>query len=124
MDGTDGVGIIIEQSKRTFDESAGNGEFLLQFAQERPLIGRLIKGLSETVTVIDMSPDPDRSLFEKSCFSTSGAPAVVQDQISRSHHDIGNDLFERGILLRLMAGNKKMISRLKESGQIATHVGL
>jgi hypothetical protein len=67
MDGADGVGVVVEQGERALDEAALNNQLLLQLAHEGPLISCGIKSLAQSVPVIDMPSNADRTLLEEAC---------------------------------------------------------
>jgi hypothetical protein len=88
------------------------------------LVGRGIKGLPQPVAVIDVTSDSDGTFLKKSFLSGSAPSAVMKELPPRGHHDIGNELLERGILLSLRPRDEEMIPFLQKDGKVSADLGI
>ena len=124
MDGTYRIGVVIEQGKGTLDEATLDGEFFLKFPHQGALIGRRIKGLPETIAIVDMTANTHGPLLEKTLLAGSASAAVMEDLVAGRHHHVGNELLQRGILFRFGAGHKEMVPRFEKNGKVSRDLGI
>lgn len=124
MDRPDGIGVVIQQRKGSLNEATLDRKFLLEFAHQRALVGGGIKGLPQTVAVIDVTSDPYGTFLKETLLTGSAAAAVMKELSPGGHNDIGNELLERGILLGLGTGDKEMIPLLQKDGKVSADFGI
>lgn len=124
MNRPDGIGVVVEQRKGSLNEATLDREFLLKFTHQRTLVGGGIKGLTQTVAVINVTSDPYGTFLKETLLTGSAAAAVMKELSPGGHNDIGNELLERGILLGLGTGDKEMIPLLQKDGKVSADFGI
>ena len=120
VDGTDFVGVVVDDGEELLGGGAGKGDFLTNFALHAGKVGG--DGVSQAVDGIDMAADAERHFVVQSGFAAFGGAGIGQDAALVAENGVGDELLEFGALFGQFAVHVAGYPGLQESGQIILRV--
>jgi hypothetical protein len=99
VNASDLSGIVIEEGGNFLGVRACDFEFFVQFTLDGAGVGGSVEMRGMRVAIVDMSADPDRAFGVQAGLTARLASGVKEDAIGMSDHQVGNQLFVRGVVL-------------------------
>ena len=120
MHAADLAGVVIDQSNRPLGEATAEAQLLTDLALHGIVISRLIEMLA-LIRVVYMAADADRRLRHEPLLTGFRTARIMQDASAMPEDRVGDDLLERGILLRRAARHKEVVLLFHKGGKVVIH---